>query len=80
MKLNSGLKLCVIYIAYAVLIITLASFEADPKDLETTDAERDDARFNQKMMRLCKLPENFRKSDDEIAELTRASLYVAACG
>ncbi|MCJ9700188.1 hypothetical protein [Bradyrhizobium sp. SHOUNA76] len=45
---------------------------------ETTDAERDDARFNREMMRLRRLPENVRKSDDEIAKLAHDALYVSA--
>ena len=34
-----------------------------------------DARLNQEMMRLRKLPENLRKSDDEIAKLAHDALY-----
>jgi hypothetical protein len=45
---------------------------------ETTDAERDDARLNNEIMRLRKLPENLRKSDDEIAEIARAALFGAS--
>ena len=42
---------------------------------ETTDAEHADARFKQEIMRLRKLPENFRKSDDEIFALARDALF-----
>lgn len=43
---------------------------------ESTPAEKDDARFNQEMIRQRKLPGNLRKSDDEIAKLAHDALYV----
>lgn len=42
---------------------------------ETTADEIAHNRFNQEIMRLRKLPENLRKSDDEIAKLASAALY-----
>lgn len=50
---------------------------AEPGEMrvrESTDAEKSHARLNQEIMRLRKLPENLRKSDDEIALLTREAL------
>lgn len=42
---------------------------------ETSADEDAHMRFNQEMMRLRKLPDNLRKSDDEIAKLARDALY-----
>jgi hypothetical protein len=42
---------------------------------ESTPDEKAKARFNQEMMRQRKLPENLRKSDDEIAKLAHDALY-----
>jgi hypothetical protein len=45
---------------------------------EMSDVQRDDARFNQEIMRLRKLPGNGHKSDDELAKLAHHALYGSA--
>jgi hypothetical protein len=41
---------------------------------ETTPADREEARWNKEVMRQRGLPENYRKSDHEIAILARKSI------
>ena len=42
---------------------------------DSTAAEKESARFNQEFMRQHKLPENLRKSDDELGKLAHNALY-----
>lgn len=42
---------------------------------ESSADEKEDARFFQEMLRQRELPENLRKSDDEIAKLAHDALY-----
>lgn len=42
---------------------------------ETTPGEKERIRWDQECLRQRKLPENWRKSDDEIVQLARDELY-----
>jgi hypothetical protein len=54
-----------------------ASKQGEMKFRESTADEKADARFNREIMRLRKLPENLRATDDEIAKPARDALRAA---